>query len=151
MKFCILMISLLLINCQENNNQMKITYYKDGKTTSIDNSKIDYKSLFPKIKKIAESFSEALRVYTDEERINLLKSEDEVIEIHFTENQKVTNLTDGEVTFNRLLIPLTGDFSTTEEEKDGMIFIGLDEYDASPYLLSDGRKLILSVRDIILK
>lgn len=151
MKFWLLIISLFFINCQENNNQMKITYYKDGKTTNIDISKIDSKSLFPKIKKIAESFSEVLRIYTDEERINLLKSEDEVIEIYFTEKQKINNNSEGEVTFNKLLIPVTGDFSVTEEEKDGVIFIGLDEYDASPYLLPDGRKLILSVKDIIVK
>jgi len=64
---------------------MNVIYYKDGKSTKIDLKKLDLKSLHSDLKKLVEGITEDLRIVTDEERLNEIRSEDEIIEILFNE------------------------------------------------------------------
>ncbi|HOJ16943.1 MAG TPA: hypothetical protein PLT92_00095 [Ignavibacteriaceae bacterium] len=150
MKLWIFILSLLLINCHDKTSYMNVIYYKDGKSTKIDLKKLDLKSLHSDLKKLVEGITEDLRIVTDEERLNEIRSEDEIIEILFNEKQSVMNPENGEIVFDKILIPISGDFSTTEDVSDGVVFIGLHQYDAAPYLLPGGRQIILSVRKKII-
>jgi len=128
---------------------MKIFFYKNGIKKDISLNKAQSDSLSQNIKKIIERIDDEARLVVDEERLNEIKKNDEAIEILFEKPIKFSSKEFSNYEIGKILIPVSGDLSGTENENGVVIFLGEKIFDSNPYINTNGKKLVDEVLHFI--
>jgi len=128
---------------------MKILFYKNGIKKEISLNKTQLDSLSQNIQKLIEGIDDEARLVVDEERLDEIRKNDEVIEILFEKPIKFTSKDFSNYSIGKILIPVSGDLSGTENENGVIIFLGEKIYDSSPYINTNGKKLVDEVLHFI--
>ncbi len=141
MKFtaAILMLILSFLNCPQRNTAMKIKYFSNGKEKSISIPRDNVEELTALLRNLISGIDDEARLVVDDERIEMLKQNDNTVEIVFEKKQKFNSAEFSEYPISKILIPLSGDLSTTENENAVVIFLGKNIYDSSPYINQNGK------------
>lgn len=146
MKFLIILISLLFFNCTEKSSDMKIYLYKNGNRFTLDNSKLIIKNIENILYSLLSSTDDIIRLYMDEERYETLKKEEMCAEFIFSEEIKLNSSKLGELSFDRILIPFTGDFAGNENSSNCIVFIGIEKYFPEPLGSSIGYPEVIKIK-----
>jgi len=150
-KFIIIFLSAghFLISCKSGSIEMKITEYRNGGEKIIRTGEEDSKKINEIVGELLALTDDMLRVYLDEETIASIKNQEYCIEITYMEKVNLNSAFLGTVTINKILIPLSGDYSSNEEGDSVLFLIGEDSYTASPLTTSGGFKYIGEILEII--
>lgn len=147
MKFLIILISILLFNnCTEKSSDMKIYFYKKGDRFTLNNSKLNIKNIENLLYSLIYSTDDIIRLYMHEERYETLKNEEMCAEFIFSKEIKLNTSKLGELNFDRILIPFTGDFAGNENSSNCILFIGVDKYFPEPLGSSLGYPEVLKIK-----
>ncbi len=129
---------------------MKIKYFSNGKEKSVSIPRENVEEFSDLLRKLIGGIDDEARLVIDDERIELLKQNDNAVEIFFEADQKFSSQEFSEYPVSKILIPLSGDLSTTENEKAVVILLGRNIYDSSPYINQNGKsdlkKIIATLR-----
>ncbi len=128
---------------------MKIFFYKNGIKKDISLNKAQSDLLSQNIKKIIEGIDDEARLVVDGERLDEIKKNDEVIEILFEKPIKFSSKEFSNYEIGKILIPVSGDLSGTENENGVVIFLGEKIFDSNPYINTNGKKLVDEVLHFI--
>lgn len=118
---------------------MKIKYFSNGKEKSISIPRDNVEELTALLRNLISGIDDEARLVVDDERIEMLKQNDNTVEIVFEKKQKFNSAEFSEYPISKILIPLSGDLSTTENENAVVIFLGKNIYDSSPYINQNGK------------
>jgi hypothetical protein len=138
----IALISSFSFNCTEQTIIMKIYFFDSGTRSDINIKEINPKEAENIIKELVAGTSEIMRSYVDEESLNEIRSKESALEIFFNDFLQVNSDEFGELKFKKIFIPLTGDYSGTEESPVASIFIGEEEYLSNPFRNPEGFRLV---------
>ncbi len=136
-------------SCKQGNNEMKILYYENGNTTELKFAASDEQQLNEILNKLLMLTDDMLRVYLDIETIEELKQSEMCLEILFPEIVTLKTGFLGDVTLNKILIPLSGDYAGSEMIDSVTILIGEDDYSSGPLTASGGFKYINELKNLI--
>ena len=127
------------MSCKENRQDTKIIYYDKGKEIAIGSKLTGYADLIRATENLLVGADDMLRLAVDSELIKKIKKEESAIEVIFPKPIEFTiNYNMNIIHPDRILIPLSGEFTGTEENPPATIFHGYPEYSAGPYRNSKG-------------
>lgn len=128
---------------------MKINYFKNGAENKISLKGSQIEKLMPLLKKLISDVDDEARLIVDNERISNIKKSDEVLEIILDQAIKFTSKRFKDYEIKKILIPVTGELSTTENEKSVVLLLGNKIYDSNPYINSNGAQNLKDILGII--
>ncbi len=146
--FSALLISCLItMACGEK--AMTVKYYNEGKSSVVNISSRDDESIKRELKEIVRNIGDISRVYVDSERFKEMQAQDELIEIVFTEETEFESNIHKKIKLNKILIPITGDFGIREKSDLLYVFVGIDEYDGSPYEVNNSKERLSTIISVL--
>lgn len=145
----IVFVCSFFFNCNNETIIMKIYFYHSGSRSDINLKEIDLKEVEGIIKELAAGTSEIMRSYVDEEELNEIRSKESAIEIYLNNILTINSDELGELKLKKILIPLTGDYSGTEESPVASVFIGEEEYISNPFRNLQGFPLVKKLQEKI--
>jgi len=138
-------------NSDEMSNKLKTIYYKNNSADTLKLSTKQAAKIQAILKELFGKVDEELRLYLDSERIETLKVEDESVEFIFPQELSISVKTKYNIVFDRVIIPLSGDLSLSENNNDAILIFGDKEYGSSPHLALNGNLLVKELVDILKK
>lgn len=133
---------LSLNNCNKDSSALQVYQYEQGNVIQLNESELDIPEISNLLNQLLENTSEYMRLYMDEGRFESLKREEQSAEFIFQNEMKVTSPRLGELKFNRILIPLSGDFAGSEKTSNMTLFIGDTKYFPEPIINKTGFSLL---------
>lgn len=147
---CVILLSLCFaFSCKQGYDEMKILYYENGKTTELKFAAQDEQRLGEILEELLMLTNDMLRVYLDIETIEELKQNEICLEVLFPESVTLKTGFLGDVTLDRILIPLSGDYAGSEAIDSVTILTGEDEYSSGPLTAAGGFKYITELKNLI--
>lgn len=123
--------------------------YDNGTKSEVKLSSSDQTELLNIVKELFSDIDDELRLYVDSERVESVKNEDKVLEIIFDKETELKTKSKGEIKFNRLLIPLSGDLFMDTNEKRIIFLTGNPDYSGSPLISNCDEKTLEKFLNII--
>jgi hypothetical protein len=93
---------------------------------------------------------EMLRVYVDEETITAIKNHDHCIEVNYKSKKEFNSGFLGKISLNKILIPLSGDYSGNTDKNLVTLITGEDSYSSGP-LMTEGSSQIKHLLNMLQK
>ncbi len=140
---------LFLSHCKAEDSPMKIFTYVNGIKSEIQIKSEDKNRVKEILSDLLNKTDDMLRVHFDEERITELKSSEKCIEIIFNNKEIFDTGFLGETSIRKIIIPLSGDFQTSERIDIVTLFIGNEDYSTGPLTASGGFKLIQELETLL--
>ena len=148
--FIIVFVCSLFFNCNDETTIMKIYFFDSGTRSDINIKEVNVKEVGDIVKDLVAGTSEIMRSYVDEEGLNEIRSNDSAVEIFFNNAIIINSEELGELKFRKIFIPLTGDYSGTEESPVASVFIGEEEYISNPLRNQQGYPLVKKLKEKII-
>ena len=143
------MVFFLLTNCKADDKSMKVIIFDKGIASEVILNDVDSKNVKKILLELLLKTDDMMRVYFDSTSIEEIKHTEKCIEIIFNKAEHISTSFLGEVTLNKILLPISGDFKPTEKIDIVTIIIGENEYSSGPLTASGGLKLIQELEQIV--
>lgn len=123
------------------NNQAKIILHKQGKSRELKLTPPEYDDLLVICEEALTSSSSMLKQIALPSMIDKFKTQEVSVEIIYPKSKQLQIGRDQssvrDVTIDRLLIPLSGEYAETPKQKFVTVFYGVGQYDGTPYTNSE--------------
>lgn len=139
----------LLTNCKADNKSMKVKIFNKGVESEVILINEDSKTVKEILFELLLKTDDMMRIYFDSTNIEEIKHSEKCIEIIFDKVEHLNTGFLGEVSLNKILLPISGDFKPTEKTDIVTIIIGENEYSSGPLTASGGLKLIMQLEKIV--
>lgn len=146
-----IIVFFLLTNCKADDKSMKVIIFNNGVGSEVILNNDDSKSVKKILLELLLKTDDMMRVYFDNESIEEIKRTEKCIEIIFNKAEHLHTSFLGEVTLNKILLPISGDFKPTEKIDIVTIIIGENDYSSGPLTASGGLKLVQELEQIVFR
>ena len=139
---------MLDLSCKEKSSDIKIIFYHDGQETVLNPELSGFADLIKTAEDLLITADDMLKLIVDAELIQKIKKKDKAIEIIFSKPVELTSHYDKDTIHpDRILIPLSGEFTGKEENPPAVIFHGYPEYSSGPYVNTKGIEALKKIMD----
>ena len=149
----VIIFALLIFNvsCTATNMEVILkTNKSDLKKIAL--SKHNSEEIHSLLKDLVKHTDEMLKVYLSPERIEKIKQDEQYIEILFDSKIIITSDAFGDYNINKILIPLTGTFGTSNKSHKTIIILGDDDgYISGPLKNSNGYDKVQELKSVLEK
>ena len=145
----VLLTCLSFQNFGQRYAGMKIEIFGEGKSKEIFLMQNEKKTLMNELTKLINGVNDIARLAVDEDRLKEIKRTDDLIEIKFEIKINFTSSEFTDYPIEKILIPITGDLSSTEEDNAVVLLLGAGSYDTNPYINSSGEKTFENIKRIL--
>ena len=136
--FLFFIIVFSSISCINESNQMTIYKYEEGNKIKLSAASENLERINMLLNSIIKNADEFLRLFMDEERFESLKNDETVYEFIFQEEINIETKNLGQLIFKKIMIPITGDFASSEGNSNVKFFIGDEKYFPEPISNKNG-------------
>jgi hypothetical protein len=150
--FIFLMIFAILCCKEQEYNDMKVTYFEQGKERAIEfRSETDFDQFKDLVIELVTGTNDVLRLLVNDDRIEQIKNDVAGVEIKFSELKILHSNELADYQVDGLLIPFTGEFADTDENGVATIFLADEVYVSGPLRNPSGMKIVNQIRELIEK
>lgn len=146
-----LMIFFLLTNSKADDKSMKVIIFNKSAGSEVILNDENIKNVKKILLELLLKTDDMMRVYFDSASIDEIKHTEKCIEIIFNKAEHFNTGFLGEVTLNKILIPISGDFKPNEKIDIVTIIIGENDYSSGPLTASGGLKLLQELEKIVFR
>ena len=146
-----IIIFFLLTYCKADDKSMKVIIFNKSAESEVILNDENIKDVKKILLELLLKTDDMMRVYFDSASIDEIKQTEKCIEIIFNKAEHFNTGFLGEVTLNKILLPISGDFKPTEKMDIVTIIIGENDYTSGPLTASGGLKLIQELEQIVLQ
>ncbi len=145
------MVFFLLTNCKADDKSMKVIIFNNGTGSEVILNDDENKSVRKILLELLLKTDDMMRVYFDSSSIEEIKDTEKCIEIIFNNAENLNTGFMGEVTLNKILLPISGDFKPSEKVDIVTIIVGENDYSSGPLTASGGLKLVQELEKIVFR
>lgn len=135
-------------NCISENKLIS-KHFINGNVVKVRLNESQTMDLIKNLKLLIEGIDDQARLVVDKDRIKEIKKSDEIYEFVLIPSHKFSSKRFKNYLIKNIIIPITGDLSSTENKNSVIILAGDNEYDSSPYINSNGSNLLKQIIKIV--
>lgn len=128
---------------------MIIIEYQNGSEKKFEPDEEEIKEINSFVMNLLSLTNDMLRVYLDEDTILGIKNNEHCVEIIYNNAQTFSSSFLDEINVKKILIPLTGNYSSSRKNNSVMIILGEGDYSSAPLTTEGGYNIVENLLQLI--